>query len=125
MYWVVELEFVAREEGEDWDYAEPVSKEFKFTDIVEAIDLHSAALKVVRANEIHSDEPSPEALRFVADHNVVVFDINGTPCGGFLDGQHVGHYELALLCVVRVFEVEDLTGDWQEEWESEYELEAH
>jgi hypothetical protein len=129
MKWIVELDFAHRNLtwSPDWDgFRDTVSKEFMFDNIADALTLHHEAMAIIEAGfgGPHGDDPSEAMLDFVCEHDVQVFDIHGEPIGGFKDGVAIGSIELALLSVIRVVEVQDLTLEWQTEWAQDQDGEA-
>ena len=109
--WSVRVEFALQYEGDAfWDTHEQT---FIFEEESEARVFCAEARAVAEAGWEDELDPSPAVLDFPRKHSVTLYDLEGTPDGGFLDGEAVGGYKLALLGVVQATEFKDLTDVWR------------
>lgn len=113
--WTVRLEFALKHNGDDWwETCEDTHEQaFQFKDEGEARVFFSEAVVAADCDWVDDETPSPEALEFPRKHSITLYNLDGVPDGGFIEGAPVGLYKLALLSVLQVVEFRDLTHAWR------------
>jgi hypothetical protein len=113
--WKVEVDFsVQYGEGEEWEDEDGLSFSRSFRDEADAraFWLEARAVSKDWLDDEEGIRPGPSAIEFVRTHNFTVFDVEGTPCGGFLDGKPVPGMAIAPSMVLSAVYVRDVLEEW-------------
>ena len=112
--WTVTVDFAVIFNGDDWGDAEDVDISRSFEDEAEAKAFWSDALEACAdwIDDERGVRPGTKAHDFPLKYNLVVFDPEGRPCGGYIKGLPVGEMVLAPTMVLRAVYVQDVQEEW-------------
>lgn len=118
--WEIELDFTYSLDSlppslrrRAWEEDELFRKVFTFTEEEEAKALYLEAMAAIDTWD--RGEPGPEMLEFPRRHDVTMWDLEGSPIGGFHNGEAVVGYTLALQDVVRAIGIVEMAEVWDSE----------
>lgn len=116
--WTVRLEFAYQWKDENWEIFDDLVEVSKsFSDEEEAKIYWREAAEAVGdwLDDEKGVRPGPKAVAFVQKYNITIFDPDGVPYGGYINGDPVGDYQIAPYYVLQAVKTESVLERWAKE----------